>query len=139
MGEQKLLTDRRREIISEEYDPSDASNRQLKWRLKKDTETTLKELVEIARSPTIDNSEFFDPGLIEQLITALYTSGDFEPFRTFDGDRTEYSDKIHYQLGLHNRLGRVNREFSNLAHEDPDVHTGLIPPEGYEGIDEDDD
>lgn len=129
-----FLTDRRREFLEGDYDLEDSADRQLKRRTKNDAIDALDELIEVARSPHLDNSEIFDPGHIEQLITALYTGGDFEPFRTFDGDRTEYSEHIAYQLSLHNRLGRLNSEFSNLAHGDPDLETGLVPPGGYDGI-----
>lgn len=139
MADEKVfLTDERRAVLEGSYDGSVNTERTHKSRIRKKTQLALRELIEVAQSPVIDNSEVFDAGLIEQLITGLYTGGDFEPYRTFDGDRTEYSQHISYQLGLHNRLGRINDEFSDLAHDDPDVHTGLVPPEGYEGIDRDD-
>lgn len=73
MPDRVLLTDRRKELLSEGYDPSNATERGQKHRLKESTHTAFGELIEIAESPYIDNSEFFDANDVGRLIGALLT------------------------------------------------------------------
>lgn len=66
-----LLNETRREILTD-YDKENSTHRSRKSRLKKSTDTVLGELIEIAQSPEIDNTDFFDP---ESVATLVYWLG----------------------------------------------------------------
>lgn len=66
-----FLTDRRREFLSGDYDLDDSKDRQLKRRTVNDAQAALAELIEVAQSPHLDNTEVFDPDELGQLVQAL--------------------------------------------------------------------
>lgn len=136
MPERVFLTDARRAVLRDEFDGAASTEHSHRSRIRTRSRLALKELIEVAQSEEIENADVFDPGDIEALITALYTGDGFVPFRIFDGSRQEYAQHIAYQLDLHARLDRLTREFSTLAHQDPEAGTGLIPPDGYDGLQE---
>lgn len=68
-----FLTDRRREVLTGDYDLDDPADRQLKRRTENDATAALSELIEVAESPYIDTTEVFDTEKIAHLITALLT------------------------------------------------------------------
>lgn len=71
MAENAFLTDRRREFLEGDYDLDTSADRHLKRRLENSANLALSELIEVAESPYIDNTEVFDPETVNRLITAL--------------------------------------------------------------------
>lgn len=66
-----LLTEKREELLEGNYDSGDNADRMAKSRLHSSTNTAIQELVKIAESPYISNSEVFDPDDIFRLLRAL--------------------------------------------------------------------
>lgn len=71
MGERVLLTDERNAVLAGEYDGSDAALRNQKSRIRRSSETALRELTEVAESPYIDQTTLFDPQAVVELVRAL--------------------------------------------------------------------
>lgn len=71
MAENAFLTDRRREFLTGDYDLDDSADRHLKRRTEKGAILALDELIEVAESPHVDNSEVFEAEKVDRLLTAL--------------------------------------------------------------------
>jgi hypothetical protein len=69
--ENAFLTDNRRDVLNGESDWSDQAISNEKSRIKNRADLALDELIEVAQSPRIDNSEVFDPDTMSQLLSAL--------------------------------------------------------------------
>ena len=80
----------------------------------------LGELIEVAASPEIDNTEIFEPNDLARLIDALMVpkSKTITPRWNFDGDPAEYRDTYRYQLALHGRLDHALDGYSEMLHRD---------------------
>lgn len=80
MADEKVfLTDSRREVLNGEYDGADNVRRTHKTRIRSKSRTALSELIDVATSPEIDNSDVFEPEQIRVLLTTLLVgSGGFE-------------------------------------------------------------
>lgn len=68
-----FLTDNRRLYLDGEYEGSESASYTIKSRLKRRSEITLHELIEVANSPEIDNSDVFDPDDVAMFLWALMT------------------------------------------------------------------
>lgn len=109
MVEKVLLTDSRREYLNGEFDGTDTAARKHRSRITNRTEIALEELVEIAESPEIDNTDVFDPDDVFRLLRALLTPdrdrlvddapGGLTTNREMgDQDFNEYADRLYVQL-----------------------------------------
>ena len=67
-----ILTEKRNELLNGNYDMSDSTDRAAKHRLKTSSQSAIDDLIKIAQSPHIDNSEALPPEKIGELIEALY-------------------------------------------------------------------
>lgn len=69
--EKVFLTEQRRAVLRNQYDGSDSNARTHKSRIRKKSKLALDELIEVASSPKIDNSDVFDPETVYTLISIL--------------------------------------------------------------------
>jgi hypothetical protein len=103
-----LLNDKRESVLDGQYDGSDAALRNQKSRLRRSSQTALKELVGVAESNQIDNTEVFDPNEVFRLLRALLAprQEDLEPdeFVTvvspdkYGGEFVAYADALYVQM-----------------------------------------
>jgi hypothetical protein len=120
MAENAFLTERRREFLDGDYNLNLSKDRHLKHSLKESTEMALKELIEVAASPEIENSEVFEPNDLARLVDALMVPNGttLTPRWNFDGDPAEYRDTYRYQLALHGRLDHALDGYGEMLHRD---------------------
>jgi hypothetical protein len=67
MTDRVLLTDTRKDLLEGDYDSSNPTHRNRKHRLKESSKTALDELIQIAQSPIIDNTEIFETEQVASL------------------------------------------------------------------------
>lgn len=76
MVDKVFLTDERRAILNGEADHlTDESLRTGKYRIRRRARTALSELVDVAESPEIDNTDIFEPEEIQELLLRLLLVG----------------------------------------------------------------
>jgi hypothetical protein len=114
MGDRVLLTDERRDVLAGEYEGSGAALRNQKSRIRQSGDTALRELIEIADSPHVDQMEVFDQKLVAELVHTLvkpnwehhYTEA--EPGPGQHGSTKERTDEWRaYRSGLLLALAEV--------------------------------
>jgi len=93
-----MLNEKRESVLRGGYEGSDVALRNQKSRLRQSSRTVLDELLQIARSPHIDNTEVFDPDKMFLLLQALLTP-----------TRDNYKDGL--QGGLHFGTDGTTDEF----------------------------
>ena len=71
--ENVFLTENRRDVLNAESEWSEASVKNEKSRIKNRATLALDELIEVAESPVIDNTDVFDTEKVARLIHALLT------------------------------------------------------------------
>jgi hypothetical protein len=71
-----ILTEKRREVLNQEYDGSGSSERTHHSLTRQQSQTALEELVEVAESPIIHNPDVFDAETVVNLVSALLTIPD---------------------------------------------------------------
>lgn len=71
MVENVFLTDSRREVLRGEYDGAESTEKSKKSHIRTQSKMALDELIEVAHSPEIDNSDVFDPEKLHILIRTL--------------------------------------------------------------------
>lgn len=108
MPDRAFLTDRRREFLEGDYDLDKAKDRQLKKRIKDDSSSALRELIEVAESPHIDTREVFDTDDVFRLLRALLTpnqedldSDEFVNIPTpekYSDEYRAYCDRLYVQM-----------------------------------------
>ncbi|MBX0306065.1 hypothetical protein [Haloarcula salinisoli] len=123
MAENAFLTDRRRDYLAGEYDGSDSAERHLKYSLRESSELALSELVEVAESPLIDNTEVFDPDEVFRLLRALLSprQEDLEPdeFVTIV-EPEKYGDEfVAYADALYVQMDKVMKPYRDSRFPDP--------------------
>jgi len=120
MADRALLTDKREKVLNGEYEGKDAALRNQKSRLRDSARTALNELIAVAASPEIENSEVFAPNNVARLIDALMVPNGttLTPRWNFDGDPAEYRDTYRYQLALHGRLDHALDGYGEMLHRD---------------------
>lgn len=102
MADRVILTDRRKELLREGYDPSEQTERNAMSRFRKSTRTALTEMIEIAESPHVDHTEFFDPDDVFRLLRALLMpSHELDQMGGGPISRDDYSDEF---TPYHDRL-----------------------------------
>jgi hypothetical protein len=84
-----FLTDTRRKVLMGEYDGADSNERSHRSRIRSRARTALDELLAIAASEEIDNSEVFEAEKLRALITTLKRPGGFQE------QDEEYANKVH--------------------------------------------
>lgn len=84
-----FLTDARREVLADEYDGDDKAERQQKYRIRDRSREALDQLVEVAKSSAIDNSEVFDPNTVGQLLSVLFIPRAVEHYTNQPDERRE--------------------------------------------------
>lgn len=127
MSDRVLLNDKRESVLNAEYDGSDAALRNQKSRLRSSSRTALKELIEVAQSHEIDNTEVFDPDDVFRLLRALLTprQEDLEPDEFVNivseeeyTDRFRaYSDRLQMQLAKLALASTLDRDMSEWTGE----------------------
>jgi len=120
MADRVLLTEKREQVLSGEYDGSDTALRNQKSRLRDSARTALAELVQVAASPEIDNADVFEPNEVARLLDALMVPNGttITPRWNFDGNPDEYRDTYRYQLALHGRLDHALDGYGEMLHRD---------------------
>ena len=71
MGSKVFITDTRQDVLNGEYNGSQSNLRSHKSRIRAKAKVALSELIEVASSPVIDNTEVFSPEQVELLLYAL--------------------------------------------------------------------
>lgn len=97
MADRVILTERREELLSGEYDPDDSADRMAKSRLKNSAETALDELTQIAKNPHIDQTDIFDPDDVFRFLRAVKmpTQDHLEPDEFVNiPSRDKYTDEF---------------------------------------------
>lgn len=109
MAGHAFLTDRRRELLNE-YDSEDQTERQLKHRTKTAAETALAELIEVAKSDTIDTREVFEAEQVALLVYYLLMPDVYtHPVDGAPEDWQQYQDNLYVQLDKTMHRYRNNR------------------------------
>jgi len=72
MPDRVILTERRKELLQGDYDSENSADRMALLRLRNSTQTNLEELIQIAQSPHVNNSETLPAEKVGQLLQALY-------------------------------------------------------------------
>jgi hypothetical protein len=106
MTERVILTEQRERLLSGKYEGSDTAERAQRHRLKNSTKVAIDELIQIAESPVLDNSDVFDPDDVFRLLRALYTPSqdhlEEESGLIDHGDATPeyraYTDRLYVQI-----------------------------------------
>lgn len=94
MTDHVFLTDTRKEVLKN-YDSSDSNHRAHKSRIKNDARTALLELLALAATEEIDNSDIFEPKQVRALIQTLLTGpGGLDP----NEPDTEYTNSLYVEL-----------------------------------------
>jgi len=125
MAENAFLTERRREYLDGDYDLSRSKDRHLKHSLKQSTGLALNELIEVAESHHIDNTEVFDPDEVFRLLRALLSprQEDLEPdeFVHFVGPEKYGSDFVAYADALYVQIDKVMKPYRDSRFPDPET------------------
>lgn len=106
MGEPKtFLTDKRRAVLTGKYEGAENTERVHRRNIKNRATTALEELIEVAESDVIDNTEVFDPVDVHRLLIALttppMTDGPVDPINpedSLDDDWQAYRDRLYVQM-----------------------------------------
>jgi hypothetical protein len=73
MSKRVLMTDAREEVLDGSYTGKETALRNQKSRLRASSRTALEELIQVAESRQIDNTEIFTPEQIYRLLDTLLT------------------------------------------------------------------
>lgn len=105
MVDKVFLTDTRRALLNDEYGGKDSSRATERSRIKNRASVALEELIEVAESEQIDNTDVFDPSDVHRLLVALTTppmaDGPVDPTnpeQTIDDNWQAYRDRLYVQL-----------------------------------------
>lgn len=66
-----ILTEKRQQFLENEYEGTDSARATMKSRLKSRSKIGFDDLVKVAQSDQIDNSDVFDPDAVASLFAAL--------------------------------------------------------------------
>jgi hypothetical protein len=108
-----FLTDERRAVLAGDYDGSESVERTHKSRIRQRARSAIEELIEVAQSPVIENSDVFSPSQIGTLL--FWIMHDPAETTTPSGgllglgihEDTEYSDDfIQYQRAVHSEVAQ---------------------------------
>lgn len=120
-----FLTDERRTVLSGEYDGADSTERAHRSNIRARSRTALDELIEVAASPEIDNSEVFDPDQVFRLLRALLTPRqedlDDDEFVNFVTSEKYGDDFIGYADRLYVNMDRVMKPYRDGRFPDPET------------------
>lgn len=124
MEQNPFLTERRREYLGGDYDLDNSSDRHMKRKIETGAETALTELVEVAQSPHIDNTEVFDPDDVFRLLRALLAprQEDLEPdeFVTVVSPEKYGDEFVAYADSLYVQMDKVMKPYRDSRFPDPD-------------------
>lgn len=124
MPDRVLLNDKRESVLNAEYSGSDAALRNQKSRLRSSSRTALNELIEVAESPEIDNTEVFDPDDVFRLLRALLAprQEDLEPdeFVTIVTPEKYGDDFVAYADSLYVQIDKVMKPYRDSRFPHPD-------------------
>lgn len=105
MVDKVFLTDTRRALLNDEYGGKESSRATERSRIKNRAGVALDELIEVAESDQIDNTDVFDPADVHRLLVALTTppmgAGPVDPTNpedSLDDDWQAYRDRLYVQL-----------------------------------------
>lgn len=108
-----FLTDERRAVLTGDYDGSESVERTHKSRIRQRARSAISELIEVAQSPEIENSEVFSPSQIGTLLfwimhdPAETTSPSGGLLGLGIHEDTEYSDEFEqYRRAVHSEVGQ---------------------------------
>lgn len=128
-----FLTDERRDVLNEEYQGADSTERAHRSNIRKRARKAIQELIEVAQSPQIDNSEVFEPDNLARLIDSLMVpqGTTLTPRWNFEGDPDEFRDTYRYQLALHGRLNHTLDGYDDMLHRNhpPGENVPLLDPD----------
>ena len=130
-----FLTETRRAVLEGNYTGQENTYRTHKARIRARSQAALEELVEVAQSPYIDNTEAFDTENIAMLIHALFVPdfGHIEggglvtdpradtdddtnyPTASYEEDYQEFRDRLYVALD------KPMREYRDSRFPDPDT------------------
>lgn len=118
-----FLTEQRQRVVdgetSEEMGIADATHRQYQRDTTELAQSALQELIEVANSPAIDNTEVFDPDKMFHLLRAILSPDSFEQY---DDDldlvglvgRDDFTDEYRaYTDRMHVQINKLLRDYEN--------------------------
>lgn len=112
MSNRVLLTDEREAVLNDEYEESDAALRNQKSRLRVSSQTALRELTEVAKSPYIDQTTAFDPDDVVELLRAIVTPTWIHHYEGSENEKEKTDDFELYHA-------RLLLEVAKLVIEEP--------------------
>lgn len=129
--ENLFLTEARRAVLDGTTDREGNSLAVEKSRIRERARLAVEELIAVAASPEIENSDVFEPNDLARLIDALMVpKGEgLTPRWNFDGDPAEFRDEYQYQIGLQSRLDHALDGYQEMLHRDyppGETRQGLI-------------
>jgi hypothetical protein len=115
-----FLTDERTAVLNGEYTGSENTYRTHKSNIRQRAQTALKELIQVAASPEIENSDVFEPNDLARLIDSLMVpkGQTLTPRWNFEGEPGEYREKYKYQFALQSRLDHTLDGYQEMLHRD---------------------
>lgn len=143
MVERVFLTDTRRDVLEGEFDGPDATKRSHKSRIRTRARMALQELIEVAQSSEIDNTDVFEPKEITSFTESLIfngRSGGITPMLNWEGDYDDYYSEYAYQRQLAHLLSHQMKNWDEMLSfpERPGKTTkGLISEEEAEQLEAD--
>lgn len=117
MPDKVFLTETRRNVLNGEYEGNDDSLTVEKSRIRTRARTALEELIELARSDEIDNSEVFEIHELNALLRGLMGC-DLTPRHEMDVDDETYREIHRYQFRVLEELAGQVRAFDDVMKEE---------------------
>ncbi len=114
-----FLTDKRTDVLNREYEGSESVRRTHESRIRQRAQTAISELIEVADSPVIDNSDVFEPVDVGRLLAAILNDPSQMPAAgglvVEDAEESEASDNVVTEMpeSLREYRQRVVGEASN--------------------------
>lgn len=104
-----FLTPERQSVLEGTYEGRANTERTHKSRIRSRARRAIEELIAVAASPEIENSDVFEPDELAQLVATIISppSKEITPRRNFDGDPAEYREKYEYPIAVTWRLDHI--------------------------------
>lgn len=97
MGEDTtvFLSETRRKVLADDYDGNPNTERTHQSRIRAQSRTALKELIEVAESEAIENEDVFEPETVHHLLSAITMGG---------GGLDPYTPPEDYRNAVHSEM-----------------------------------
>jgi hypothetical protein len=116
---QVILTEKRRDVLNQEYSGAGSSERTHHSLIRQRSQTALDELVEVAESPVIHNPDVFDTKTLAKLVKTLLTVPEHLDEDNPD-DEAAIADYLDYRDRLKGSLAWELSQANLVPDEAPD-------------------